>query len=311
MSKIVVMVNGGIGKNVAFTAVLRCLSKSLNQKITVVTGWPLVYHGNPHVDDVWQFGHTDHFYQTYCKDTKFFNVEPYIHHEYISKKRHLLDVWCELLGVEYDGGLPELFLFRNELKMAKDFIESQDKPVLIAQFWGGPVVEPDQFEKTLANNQRRHLPLETAQSIVDKLKDDYHIMLIAGKDQQFVKGVTPLVDELRVVMAAIQYADKLLLIDSFAQHVAAAFNKQATVLWSGTSPDVLGYSLHNNIRRESCLTPECHRPYSHLFDTLAGGIQWACSNSDACLFHDVDEIVKGLKPPKKELIEIKSIDIEK
>jgi hypothetical protein len=312
MSKVVVMVSGGIGKNVAFTAVLRCLSKSLNQKISVVTGWPLVYHGNPYIDDVWQFGYTDHFYQLYHKDTKFFNVEPYIHHEYISKKRHLLDVWCEQLGVEYDGGLPELFLFRNELRMAKDFIEQQDKPVLIAQFWGGPVVEQKQFEETLASSQRRYIPIKTAQSIVDELKDDYHIMLIADEKQQFLKGVTPLVDQLRVVMAAIQYADKLLLIDSFAQHVAAAFNKPATVLWSGTSPDVLGYAIHDNIRKQACPTPECHRPCSYLFDTLAGGIQWSCPNSDACIFHDVDAIVKDLKPDsvRPSLLEVKTVEME-
>ena len=313
MSKIVVIVEGGIGKNVAFTAVLRCLSKSLNQKISVVTGWPLVYHGNPYIEDVWQFGYTDHFYKTYFEDntdTKLFKVEPYIHSDYIYKKRHIIDIWCELLGVEYDNELPELFLFQRELEVAKDFMEKQEKPTLIAQFWGGPMVEPDQFEETLSKWQRRYIPHKIAQKIVDGLKDDYNIMLIAGKDQQFIKGVTPLVDQLRVVMAAIKYADKLLLIDSFAQHVAAAFNKQATVLWGGTYPGCLGYSIHKNIMSDLCPDPHCHRPNSHLFDTLAGGILWSCPYDNVCTQYDPDEVIKILLREEEKKTEKKKKEDE-
>ena len=45
----------------------------------------------------------------------------------------------------------------------------------------------------------------------------------------------------------ISLSDKILAIDSFAQHAAAAFNKKATVGWISNSPIVFGHTIHDNI----------------------------------------------------------------
>ena len=284
--------NGGIGKNIASTAVLRSLSAKLKEPISVITGWPLVYHGNPHVDQVWQFGQMDHFYDQHAADGVWLlDAEPYRHPGYTAKDRHLLEVWCELLGCDWDGELPDLFLFKEEDRKAENFIQNlkKHKPVLITQFLGGPV--PQQGQPDPPEGQRRTVPQEIAQKIVDRYADEYNVLHIASAEQPGLHNATPLHDQLRVVFAAIKHADKLLLIDSFAQHAAAAFGKEATVLWCGTSPDVLGYDLHQNITIANCPTPQCMRPYSWLFDSLAGGIQWSCPHGDICCDHDPEGIL--------------------
>jgi len=299
MRKYAVIVNGGIGKNIAFTSVLRCLSKTLGQKVSVITGWPLVYHGNPYINRVWQFGSTDQFYDTYSEDGVWIlETEPYKHPDYVAKERHLVDVWCEQLGTVYDGGLPELFPFIEELYQAEQFVANlqETKPVLIAQFWGGPV--PQEGQPKPPRGQRRGIPHKAAQEIVDALKDQYHILEITATGHPKVEGTTPLFDQLRVVLAAIKYADKLLLIDSFAQHAAAAFNKPATVLWCGTSEKVLGYDIHNNIVTDKCPTPQCQRPYGWLFDTLAGGIEWSCPHGEVCVNHNVKAVIDEILEKK-------------
>jgi len=42
-------------------------------------------------------------------------------------------------------------------------------------------------------------------------------------------------------------SSKRFLIDSSLQHAAVAINLKSTVFWVGTSPNVFGYELHNNI----------------------------------------------------------------
>jgi len=42
-------------------------------------------------------------------------------------------------------------------------------------------------------------------------------------------------------------SSKRLFIDSFAQHVAAAFNLKSTVCWIANKPEVFGYDVHDNI----------------------------------------------------------------
>jgi hypothetical protein len=61
-------------------------------------------------------------------------------------------------------------------------------------------------------------------------------------------------------------SDKRLLIDSFAQHMAAALNLKSTVCWISTKPETFGYKLHDNIKaeqftKEPNLTSAVYNPF--------------------------------------------------
>ena len=50
-----------------------------------------------------------------------------------------------------------------------------------------------------------------------------------------------------LIAILILLSEKRVLIDSFAQHLAAALGKKSTVCWVATKPKVFGYEMHDNI----------------------------------------------------------------
>ena len=93
------------------------------------------------------------------------------------------------------------------------------------------------------------MPIEIAQSIVEKFKDQYHIIQITRPDGYPLEGVERFDQPLSnlELFALIAVSKKRVLIDSSLQHAAAAFKLPSTVLWIGTSPTVFGYKSHNNL----------------------------------------------------------------
>jgi hypothetical protein len=73
---------------------------------------------------------------------------------------------------------------------------------------------------------------------------------IKREDQKTYPNVLNALDNFRSIAILLQLADKRLLIDSFSQHLAAAFNLPSTVCWVTTKPEVFGYDLHNNIKSQ-------------------------------------------------------------
>ena len=286
----ILLIHGGIGKNIAATAVVRSLDEHSGRKPLVITGWPDVWHANPHVGQVWHIGRMAHFYDLHYRNgdpPELLQPEPYRHPDYVAKRRHLIDVWCEQLGVEWDGNPPELFLSRSDEQEVRQYLKRFKKPVLIFQPYGGIEGVPGAKPQV----QRRDLLPETAGELAGKLSAKFTVLHVKSPKQPGVPGTTPLSDRLGLVLAAIQQADVVLAIDSFVQHAAAALRKRAVVLWRGTSPVCLGYPSHVNLEpAHLCPTPFCHRPNSFLFDQAPGGGPWQCPHSEQCADFDHDEI---------------------
>lgn len=285
---VVFIVDGGIGKNIMATVPLRGIkSKYPDRKVIVVCGYPDVFLHNKNADKVFAFHNTQYFYDDYIQgqDTIVLKMEPYLEQEYLQNKKHLTEVWCNVLGVPFDGITPDLHITDLERKNAAGFAKSLSKPLFILQTHGGP---PNK------RIQHRDIPQETAQKIVNTLKSDYHILHFRHKEQPNIEGTTPAMYRLREVFALLPYAKNTLLIDSFAQHAFAALNHRANVVWGGTSSTVLGYPTHNNIEQVKCDTPGCHRPNSFLFDVI-NGQEWTCKHGAACLEYEADYILERIE----------------
>jgi hypothetical protein len=94
------------------------------------------------------------------------------------------------------------------------------------------------------------------------------------------------------LFSLLQHSDRRLLIDSCLQHAAAAFGLPSTVLWIGTSPNLFGYSIHNNIIADD---PELQNlPDSYLFDYNFAGIVHECPYLTNDIFR-IDHIIDSLK----------------
>jgi hypothetical protein len=299
-SNVVFNVDGGIGRNICATSLIKPLKKKYgNLPLIVLASHPDVFINNPLIDRVYNLNNQLYFFEDYFVKQKslLLRVEPYTHPDYMSQKKHFSSAWADLLGIgKLESLTPKIHLFETDLEMAKAFLFPHNKkPILILQTWGGKIPGKEGMEDFVgAKNEmyRRSLPFDTAMGIVNALKDKYTILHIKGQNQPSIQDTIPVTANLRYVFALISLANKIICIDSFVQHAAAAFGKKALVLWGGTSPEVLGYDSHINLTRKACPTPFCHRPNTYIPDFLANGQGWSCPFGEACMKYDVPTVLK-------------------
>ena len=275
-------IQGGLGKNVAATALLKSIKETYpDRKLIVVCSWPQVFLNNPYVDRVYNVGNIPHFYEDYIenKDVIICNQEPYHQTGHITKKQHILQSWCELLGIEYKNQQPQLFYNYAELKAYQQ--EPSPKPILLIHTSGGP------SNDNVAYNWTRDIPMEFASAIVDKYFSTHNIVQVTREkgyklQHPSVKIVDGPMTNLNL-FALLQNSNKRILIDSCLQHVAAAMNLPSTVLWVGTSPTLFGYKQHNNI------IANLPKRANQLIDSSLFDYQFA-ENAYQCPYMDVKEI---------------------
>jgi hypothetical protein len=284
-------IEGGLGKNIAATALLPDIAKQYKtRKIVVVASYPEVFLNHPDVYRVYRVGMTAYFYEDYIlnKDTLVFRHEPYFQTGHILKQKHLVENWAELLGVTYKKQLPNLHL--NMMQKRLPNIWQRQKPILLIQTNGGL------FQgQSLDYAWTRDMPIELANYIVDKIGKDYHVIQITRENSPQIPGVEvvnyPMSNmELFGLVAA---SEKRFLIDSCLQHAAAALNLPSTIFWVGTSPENFGYEMHTNVKS---LPPKGNTKLidAYLFDYSFDGQLHECPYQDLSEMFDMNAIDKIL-----------------
>jgi ADP-heptose:LPS heptosyltransferase len=236
-------IEGGIGKSIMATAVLKAIKKQYKKaNIIVVTGYPDVFIANPNVNKVLKFDQLSGMYEQNImnKECKVFVSDPYHTSDFITESKHLIQIWCEMFGLQYDGEMPELFLLKAEKEYFEPFYRL-DKPILAIQPNGGAVNQPLKYSWT------RDIPAPIVEEVIECYKNDYAILHIKREDQLIYPNTLQALDSFRSIMVALSLSQKRLLIDSSAMHIATALNLPSTVAWIGTNPKVFGYDMHKNI----------------------------------------------------------------
>lgn len=248
---IIFQINGGIGKVIASTAI--CVSiktKYPEAKLIVVSGYPEVFLGNPHVDRAYAFGQQSYFYEEFVQDQEIlvFAHDPYLETKHIKHEEHLIETWCSLYGLPVTNTTGELFLTQREIDFfSKKFVS--DKPILLLQTNGGA-------DSEVKYSWARDIPSYVVENVIVEFKNDYNIVHMRKDDQMQYDGVFGVSDNFRALLVLIQLSEKRLMMDSFGQHAAAALNKPSTVLWVVNKPTVFGYDMHSNI----VCNPETRKP---------------------------------------------------
>jgi hypothetical protein len=296
---LILIVTGGIGRNIMATAVVRNLKAAYpSKRLVVVCGYPDIFLQNPHIYRVFNASNPVYFYEDFIKDSEsvVLNVEPYQHPDFLYKRKHFVECWCEMLGIECDNVFPEMFYTDNELMLAEAHMAMFDKDLVMCQFEGGKIPEgKDDKSRIIARNAmyRRSLPSGVQTKIVDALNLMNYRVGVVAHENQYLPGCCDRVfyQSPRAVIALIPFTKQIICIDSFLLHGAAVFKKPAIALWAGTSPVTLGYPNHTNLRRSVCDTPECHRPNSYLFDITPTGYAWECPVNNVCCDYSDTEVM--------------------
>jgi hypothetical protein len=280
-------IQGGLGKNIAATSLLTSLKEKYeDRKIVVVASYPEVFLNHSSVYRVYKLGNTQYFYDDYIKDkdTIIFRQEPYYQTNHILKKSHLIENWCDLLGIEYTNQTPSISLNLPQKRSITKW--QREKPILVIQTNGGPLNSAQAYSWT------RDIPFDISQSLVKGFEKTHHIIQICKPSSRQLTGVEVVNGELSAndLFSILLASDKRILIDSCLQHAAAALNLKSNVIWVGTSPNNFGYDIHNNIT-PNLPTDTVKLIDSYLFDYSFEGPNHECPYMSIDEMFDINKLI--------------------
>lgn len=292
-------VQGGIGKHVAATAVARAIKNNhLDRKLIVVCAYPEIFINLSFVDRVYQIGATTYFYQEYVqdKDSLLFHHEPYFTTNHIHKRKRLIENWCDMYGIKYNGERPEVKFNKLQFDVSRKFW-ARKKPIMLIHTNGGLMTtDAKPYSWT------RDMPEDIAQELVDYYSKDYHIYQVTKINSPKLNNAehifaTPQQSlTLMELFSILLHSRKRILIDSCLQHAAAALRKPSTVLWNGTSPKVFGYDMHDNINTE--IPYDFKLPGSYLFDFDFNGNETEYPFTEDQKIFDIGKIIRSVDNQK-------------
>lgn len=240
---VIFQIDGGLGKSIMATAVLKAIKKKYSKaNIIVVSSYPDVFISNPNVNRVITHEQLSGIYEKWImqKEAKVFVSDPYQTSDFITESKHLIEIWCEMYGLKYDGEMPELFLSKAEKQYFEPFYRL-DKPIMAIQPNGGAFNQPLKYSWT------RDIPQPIIQDLINHFANDYAVLHIKRDDQFIYENTMACLDNFRSIAIMLTLSEKRLLIDSSALHIATALNLPSVVCWVGTNPKVFGYDMHTNI----------------------------------------------------------------
>ena len=173
-------VQGGLGKNIAASSLTKDIKqKHRDRKFILVCSFPEVFLNDPNIDKVYQIGNHPYFYENYIenKDVIIFKHEPYDQTGHITRKKHLIENWCDLLDIKYTNQQPFFPINYPQNKLSLQWV--RQKPILLLHTTGGPFITQ---EKPTPYEWTRDLPIELAQALVDKYSSKYHIIQISKQN---------------------------------------------------------------------------------------------------------------------------------
>ena len=286
---IIFQIDGGIGKCIASTAVIKAIRKKYpNDNLYVISGYPDVFLNNPHVTKNYQFGSLNYFFKENIenKDALMMVHNPYLEIDYVQEKKHLIQVWCEMNDLKYDGELPEMYMTNREIDFFQKRFRS-DRPIFLMQTNGGG-------GNDLKYSFARDLPSSVVAQVIEHFTKTHNVVHVRREDQIAYDKTTPLTSGIRDILALTLMSDKRLLIDSFVQHGCSAINLKSSVCWITNNPKVLGYEIHDNILANPFTKqPELRNSVYAKFNIAGDPLEFPYNNEEEIF--DVQKIIDSLE----------------
>ena len=217
-SNLVLHINGGLGKCIMATAVIRSYKNAHpDAKVVVVSGYPEVFINNPDVYKNFPFT-TPYLWQDYYSQPGWHVSahDPYMEESWIkNESKHLIEIWCKLLGVTSVQNTPLLYFSGPELDELNAMIKV-DKPLMVVQSTGGAHAAARSWTRNPDHNEfNEHL---------SKYLESHFVLHLCLPETPILSNVHQRVDNLnrRQAMALIYYASAFIGIDSFGMHSRAS-----------------------------------------------------------------------------------------
>jgi ADP-heptose:LPS heptosyltransferase len=243
------VVEGGVGKCTAFTALIPQLRKKA--EVQVYTPYIDCFANNPDVKLVLEETLPLKDPRIMASDNIFY-CEPY-KSNFQFGKQHLIESYCEHHGVQYDKSmLPKLYTEQHKESVDKWLKTNEIEKYIMIQFSGG---QPkwnyaDNVQYTNINPNRNYQPY-LAQQLVNILREEY-------KDTTIINCVLPnephFMGTIRCdlhwaqIHEMLKGAETFVAIDSCLNHFSPSANKKGVVIWGSTRWTQFGYDQNINLQ---------------------------------------------------------------
>ena len=288
---IILNIAGGAGKNIIASSVVGSIKKAYpDRPIYISSPHQSVWQNNPDIVEVFNYLEKKDFYAElivkYPNSLAFF-LEPYASEDYFLRRKSLAEIWCDLCKVSFTDEQPKLFFTEDELEATRRLLKVGEKPIFMIQTNGGG--QGQAFPISWA----RDLPLPVAEEVCLAMKTKgYEVFQLRRPDQPALANATMLNLPFRQAMAAIQFSDKRLFIDSFAQHAAQAFGLKSVITWVSNPPEVFGYKNNINIISDVKPLPR-HTPEAFLEEyNITGTLEESPYDTD--ILFDSKKIIEAI-----------------
>ena len=272
--KCLINVEGGLGKNVMLTSILRELKEQGGyEEMYVISPYFDVFKACSVVTDAFPPGQGT-LYQELVLDDECDVLwkEPYSNQKFIKKQCHLFEAWAEEFGITLpaDGNryTPLLDKIEQEYPMVKKAADEKIEEwgeFCIVQFTGGqsplsPMKDQQGNPIPYMNAQeaiKRNYPKGT--QIVELLKKKHpgaKIVHFALPNEPSIEGTVKVEVPYLTYHLLAAAAKEIVCIDSSLQHLATGVNNNITVIWGETRPEHFGYDCNRNVCAKNVLNSQ-------------------------------------------------------
>ena len=243
------VVEGGVGKCTAFTALIPQLRKKA--EVQIYTPYIDCFANNPDVKLVLEETLPIQDPRIMASDNIFY-CEPY-KSNFQFGKQHLIESYCNHHGVQYDKSMiPKLYTEQHKESVDKWLKTNEIEKYIMIQFSGG---QPkwnyaDNVQYTNINPNRNYQPY-LAQQLVNILREEY-------KDTTIINCVLPnephFMGTIRCdlhwaqIHEMLKGAETFVAIDSCLNHFSPSANKKGVVIWGSTRWTQFGYDQNINLQ---------------------------------------------------------------
>jgi len=286
-------VDGGLGRNIMATAVVRNIKKAYpDRELIVLASFPGVFLNNPYIYRTYLNNTCPYFYNDFIdkKDFLLFKQEPYYHTDVAHKKKHIVEAWCDLFRIECDNIYPEYHETQIENRDSEILAFKFNKPIVAVQCNGGAEASKNHFNF----HWYRDIPPYYFQTIIDKYKDYIDFVQIRQGNQIVLDNTHQIDLPPRELISFLKHCSFGLCIDSAAQHILAAHKIPSLVCWIGNSPKVFGYDMHKNIMSNLIIDQQLIEGYIEPFPINAESYQ-SPTNYDFATLFDLSQLDKVVK----------------
>ena len=297
----ILQIQGGLGKHLYLTAAIKVLKNNFpDRDVICVVAWPELFAALPEVKRVFPLGGTQYFYDSYIegKDPLIFAQEVYFHTDHILQRSPLIETWCKVYGLKYNGEKPYVKINAEQKKAIRNFYEPQfeGKPFLLIHTAGGLYTSERPY------SWARDMPIEVATKVANHFKKSHFVMQVCRPAAPKIPDVFCRNEQLSntELIGLLELSDKRLLIDSSLQHGAACLGLKSTVLWNATSPVIFGHSLHDNITAKEKPLKEMPGAYLFRYQFDANEHEMPYEDDDLKDLYNLDQIIASLEAQTNE-----------